>query len=284
VTVFTGCAIPLGRTRSQSDVCKQPLHVTKPLYSHYEVCRQTQEGGGERQLAQSSWPLVSLLSIAAISRSGPDNPAAGAGRPRLHDEPYWASSGTALLLFAPAARHWRRRSGSASGSGGERAVAAARAARRAALRNRTETAHTDSGRLGPTLGPTRWRQSGGVSHPARLDTRPGIPARPRPVGQTPVRQGSPGTSLVSPGFAARSSGRRPSILRQRVCVSRRDLRLTTVRQGEQGGGRRPWYRREPGFRPEIRQCRQVIAEDCRLLGEPVPAELHPCRHRSHRRT
>ena len=36
--------------------------------------------------------------------------------------------------FAPAARRWRRRSESASGSGGVRAVAAARAARRAALK------------------------------------------------------------------------------------------------------------------------------------------------------
>ncbi len=38
------------------------------------------------------------------------------------------------MLFAPADRRWRRRSGSGSGSEGVRAVAAARAARRAALK------------------------------------------------------------------------------------------------------------------------------------------------------
>jgi integrase len=37
------------------------------------------------------------------------------------------------MIFAPADRRWRRCSGSASGSGGERAESAARAARRAAL-------------------------------------------------------------------------------------------------------------------------------------------------------
>ena len=67
MTVFIGCAIPVRRTRSQSDVCRQSLHVTKPLYSHYEVCRQTQERAGERQLTQPSWPPVFLLPIAAIS-------------------------------------------------------------------------------------------------------------------------------------------------------------------------------------------------------------------------
>ena len=39
-----------------------------------------------------------------------------------------------FVLFAPADRRWRRRSGSVSGSEGERAVSAARAARRAALK------------------------------------------------------------------------------------------------------------------------------------------------------
>jgi len=44
-------------------------------------------------------------------------------------------------LFAPADRRWRRRSGSASGSGGVRAVAAARAARRAALKAYRKFSH-----------------------------------------------------------------------------------------------------------------------------------------------
>jgi len=50
------------------------------------------------------------------------------------------------MLFAPADRRWRRRSGSASGSEGERAVAAARAARRAALKQYRKFSHNTPGR------------------------------------------------------------------------------------------------------------------------------------------
>jgi hypothetical protein len=85
------------------------------------------------------------------------------------------------------------------------------------------------GQLGQ-LGPTRWSQSPGQA---------GLPARPRP-GQTPVRQSSPGTG---PRVAwLRSSVFRAALnARTEGCVSRRDLKLTTVRQGEQGrrGGHMP---------------------------------------------
>ena len=83
-----------------------------------------------------------------------------------------------LLLFAPADRRWRRRSGSASGSGGVRAVAAARAARRAALKTvkkvLTARLGTGTGRQGSSearhwidpgsaqpVQSVRWRLSGG---------------------------------------------------------------------------------------------------------------------------
>jgi hypothetical protein len=79
-----------------------------------------------------------------------------------------------LLLFAPAARRWRRRSGSASGSGGVRAVSAARAARRGRLE---EPYRNFSHRLGPTradsMETVRWSQSPGqVSQPDPDPARP----------------------------------------------------------------------------------------------------------------
>jgi hypothetical protein len=103
-----------------------------------------------------------------------------------------------------------------------------------------------------------------------IATRPGTPARPSP-GQTPVRAGSPGTGLVSPGFAARSSGR-PSMLRQRGCVLRRDLRLTTVRQGEQGRGRRHVPELRP---PDHKVCNHRCTGSIRAR-ESSPAALRCC--------
>ena len=122
------------------------------------------------------WPLVSLLPIAAISWSGqvlsrPSSrvrspgsstgavvlrsqtaltgsdrprtiPAAGAGTPTCTDETCCTCQAARLSAFAPADRRWRRRSGSASGSEGERAVAAARAARRAALKPYRKFSHS----------------------------------------------------------------------------------------------------------------------------------------------
>jgi hypothetical protein len=69
-----------------------------------------------------------------------DNIAAGADQRALWYVTFRATQGV-FLLFAPADRRWRRRSGSASGSGGVRAVAAARAAQRAALKPYRKFSH-----------------------------------------------------------------------------------------------------------------------------------------------
>ena len=126
---------------------------------------------------QPSWPLASMLPIAATSLAGqvrsrpssrvrspgsspggvvPRSQTAltGSDRPwtilqREHGHPAANARGNCCMssaarkspLFAPADRRWRRRSGSASGSGGERAVAAARAARRAALKTYRKFSH-----------------------------------------------------------------------------------------------------------------------------------------------
>jgi hypothetical protein len=127
---------------------------------------------------QSAWPLASMLPIAAISLAGqvrsrpssrdarspgsstgavvlrPQTALTGSDRPwtipqRGHGHPRGWASITAvgqqrpesLPPFAPADRRWRRRSGSASGSGGVRVVAAARAARRAALKPYRKFSH-----------------------------------------------------------------------------------------------------------------------------------------------
>ena len=66
------------------------------------------------------WPPVSLAGQARH------------GRRSVDDEARWLAVCRAALSFcilAPAARRWRRRSGKVSGSEGERAVAATRAAR-----------------------------------------------------------------------------------------------------------------------------------------------------------
>jgi integrase len=60
------------------------------------------------------------------------------------------------MVFAPADRRWRRRSGSASGSEGERAESAARAARRAAL---IETGLVFTTRRGTPIGPRNFNRS-----------------------------------------------------------------------------------------------------------------------------
>ena len=65
-----------------------------------------------------------------------------------------------LSLFAPADRRWRRRSGSASGSGGVRAESAARAARRAALKDVQKVLkmyRRFSHGVSVILGPRRWQ-------------------------------------------------------------------------------------------------------------------------------
>jgi len=85
-----------------------------------------------------------------------------------------------------------------------------------------------------TLEPvTRWSQSGGVSHLVGLDTRPGTP-QPDQTGQTLSGRGS-----QAPTSCARFRGwvfRAALNAQTDGCVSRRDLRLMTVRQGEQGRG------------------------------------------------
>jgi hypothetical protein len=131
------------------------------------------------------WPLVSLLPIAAnswsgqvLSRSssrvrspgsstgavalrsqtgltGSDRPrtirAAGAGTtPRAHMK-LAVGRAARISSFAPADRRWPGRSGSASGSEGQGAEAAARAARRAALKPYRKFSHgrwRDAGQLG----------------------------------------------------------------------------------------------------------------------------------------
>jgi hypothetical protein len=67
------------------------------------------------------WP-ARVSPIWAIARVPLSNPAAAPGA-------FWWIGGPGFCVFAPADRRWRRRSGSASGSGGVRAELAARAAR-----------------------------------------------------------------------------------------------------------------------------------------------------------
>jgi hypothetical protein len=164
--------------------------------------------------------------IWAIARVPLSNPAAALelfGRLRPEVFAFRASR----PALAPPERERQR-------SGGECAVAAARAAQRAALktvqkvltqgpdgpvqtaqtatsvvrsqpRRPSQRSHSKSLELGTTRqgqAPGRWSQSDGVGHPAR----------PRP-GQTPVKPGSPGTGLLPHGFAVRSS-KRTSILRR----------------------------------------------------------------------
>ena len=77
--------------------------------------------------------LPALARCWAVARVPLSNP------PRLWTFGLVAAQGP--LPLAPADRRWRRRSGSASGSGGVRAVAAARAARRAALKPYRKFSH-----------------------------------------------------------------------------------------------------------------------------------------------
>ena len=83
----------------------------------------------------SSTGAVVLRSQTALT--GSDRPRTiwqrEQGRPACADETCCMSSGPRLHISRQPPGVWRRRSGSASGSAGERAVAAARAARRAAL-------------------------------------------------------------------------------------------------------------------------------------------------------
>jgi hypothetical protein len=98
-------------------------------------------------------------------------------------------------------------------------------------------------------------------------TRPGTPARPR-SGQTPVK----------PGSQARASCRmasRPGLQSGPQCSDRgshdprRDLRITTVRQGEQGrrGGHLPGLRPPGHVDPQIQAIR--FEPDSREMPEPV---------------
>ena len=142
------------------------------------VSSQVKPSARDRAVAVLSvnepWPLASMLPIAANSWSGQvrSRPSSrvrspgsstgavvlrsqtaltGSARPWTirsgsRDAPQWTgelrrSSGPGLLAFAPADRRWRRRSGSASGSEGVRAVSAARAARRAALKPYRKFSH-----------------------------------------------------------------------------------------------------------------------------------------------
>jgi hypothetical protein len=93
-----------------------------------------------------------------------------------------------LLLFAPADRRWRRRSGSGSGSGGVRAVAAARAARRAALKPYRKFSHalwTGEPRHAVNLGKAR-SSSRQLLGPAGTAGRHGSTASPSvPVSRRP---------------------------------------------------------------------------------------------------
>ena len=160
-------------------------------------------------LIGQTWPLVSLLPIAAnswtgqvLSRpssrvrspgsltgavalrsqtalTGSDRPRTirqrEQGRPAATDETCCRSSGPGFMLFAPADRRWRRRSGSGSGSEGERAVAAARAARRAALKPYRKFSHR--------LGDNRWWHQ----RPASSGTAPLGPLGPLGPPLGPLR-------------------------------------------------------------------------------------------------
>ena len=81
----------------------------------------------------------------------------------------------------------------------------------------------------------RWSQSGGVSHraPGQAQTRPD------PCQAGLARHRPRVAWLRGPVFRAVLNAQAEG------CVSRRDLRLTTVRQGERGRGRR----HVPGLRP-----------------------------------
>jgi hypothetical protein len=96
------------------------------------------------RLPRSSTGAVVLRSQTALT--GSDRPGQfrqrEQGRPTCTDETCCMSSGPSFMLFAPADRRWPGRSGSASGSEGQGAVAAARAARRAALKTYRKSAQT----------------------------------------------------------------------------------------------------------------------------------------------
>ena len=91
---------------------------------------QVEHQGGKDLAGILASASVTVLAILAAGVWTPFPAAWKPRRPAVYPGGSWG-----FLLFAPADRRWRRRgeSESASGSGGVRAVAAARAARRAAL-------------------------------------------------------------------------------------------------------------------------------------------------------
>src|SRR5579862_2924223 len=94
--------------------------LTHPCLGRF--CQESKIGGAD--------------AVGALDRFCPasDNPAAGAWTLPPAERPTCCTSmRPGISAFAPADRRWRRRSGSVSGSDGVRAVAEARAARRAAL-------------------------------------------------------------------------------------------------------------------------------------------------------
>ena len=111
--------------------------------------------------------------------------------------------------------------------------------------------------------PGRWSQAGGVNRPGRPGIRPDPdPARPRPL------LGRARQAPVSCRLASRLGLQAALNAQTEGCVSRRDLRLATLRQGEQG--RRGGH--VPGLRPPDHRSATTGARDLsRPRNRPRPS-------------
>ena len=209
---------------------------------------------GDAGLPPSAARIVSPCDLAApLLPPGPGHPLDGIPRPRDRD-----------LRRRRAQRHHRRR--------------------HHARRQRRQA------------GPGRHPHPAGAPGPApRRASRRRRLHLPRPHGKSSRDLPSPGTGTTDRGIVSHHRCHHrlphPDRIRPLTWSAQLDAPLASApfpelpgSEGEHGGGRRPVVPAGARISAEIRQRRQVIAEDRRLLGEPVPAELRACRHRSHRRT